>query len=233
MTTESKGRQAHEQSRKAIEDRDFVGALKYAIDAMEAYREDNDLFGFSEILSMTSKIYTHLRDQTGFKEYIYCALASAKAAADIAESTGDLSFTVLPLYNLAQAYEDNEKFEDAVSTYNKSLDRMQTNPPAMHNRPAFIETMKVHAKTCEYKSGNKDALQEVFDALSSLETAEGASDYERAVWLSGGHMRVAFILKKDNPELAKEHLAKAKEIIDRNPELVIRKEQFEKLASMF
>ena len=46
-------------------------------------------------------------------------------------------------------------------------------------------------------------------------------------------MRIADMLKEDNPEKAKEHLQKAKEIIDNNPDLKLRAEQWKKLTESF
>ena len=41
------------------------------------------------------------------------------------------------------------------------------------------------------------------------------------------------VLKENDPQKAKEHLQKAKEIIDANPDLKLRKAQWEKLAENF
>ena len=46
-------------------------------------------------------------------------------------------------------------------------------------------------------------------------------------------MSAAKLLKEDNPESAKEYLQKAKEIIDADPALKVRKTQWEKLAERF
>lgn len=46
-------------------------------------------------------------------------------------------------------------------------------------------------------------------------------------------MRIAEAIKNDNPEKAKEHLQKAKEIIDSDERLTLHKAQLEKLVQTF
>jgi len=83
-----------------------------------------------------------------------------------------------------------------------------------------------------YKNGEKEALGDILAAISELE-ATNEPKFNKDVWMSGGYMRLAELLKDEDLAKAQEYLQKAKEIIDANPELVLRKGQWEKLAQNF
>lgn len=46
-------------------------------------------------------------------------------------------------------------------------------------------------------------------------------------------MKIAWLLKNDEPEIASEHLKIAKQIIDFDPKLIIRKRQWKALTKSF
>jgi tetratricopeptide (TPR) repeat protein len=154
-------------------------------------------------------------------------------SVEIARKSDNPTALALPLYNLAQLHEDLKEYEDAVKIYAEAVQEMEQNPPLAHNRPAVLANMRVHMTTCEYKAGDASALDRAYSALADLGAAEDENAYNRDVWLSGAHMRIAEALRKDDPEKAREHLQKSKDIIDANPELTIRKKQWEKFAATF
>ena len=99
---------------------------------------------------------------------------------------------------------------------------------------------KVHLATCEYKqsfstnkAGDESALERAEAALADLESHPDIEGYNQHVWVSGGHMRIAEMLREVNPVKAKEHLQKAKDIIDSDQRLTIRLSQWQKLAEKF
>lgn len=134
---------------------------------------------------------------------------------------------------ILEKVKQGEKVPDAVATYKEAIDAMINNPPENHNRPSFLANMQVHMATCEYKAGDKEALGRATQALRELEAAEEPSQHNKDVWVSGGYMRLADALRNDNPVQAKQYLEKTKLIIDANPELKLRKQQWEKLLSTF
>lgn len=236
MSMESEARRLHGQAAQARERGESVEALKLAIDALNAYQKEGDKLGFAEVLSDIFLTLRHLFDKTGDRQYLILAKHSAMASADLAEESDDKTALAIPYFNLAKAQETLGDFPQAVDSYKKALANLRNNPPAEHKvdqRPAMVADFKVHLTVCEYKSGDKSALGRAEAALEELIQGQEISDYNKNVWVSGGHMKIAEMVKDDDPDKAKEHLQKAKEIIDSDERLILRKAQWEKLAARF
>ena len=73
----------------------------------------------------------------------------------------------------------------------------------------------------------------MLDSLHELEQASEADISTQNVWVSGGYMSMAEMLRTDDPVSAKQYLNKAKEFITDDPRLVPRSKQWEKLAKTF
>ncbi len=233
---ESEGRRIHGLAAQARERGESQEALKLADEALIEYQKEGDLLGLAEIEAEKTLIYRHLYQATDDQNYLILAKYSAKAGVEIAEKSGNKQSLALPYFNLAKAQEELGEYSKAVENYQKSLDNIIQNPPEEHKinqRPAMIADFKVHLFTCKYKAGDKSALEKAEQALKELEEGAEIAKYNKDVWLSGGHMSIAEMLKIDDPEKAKEHLEKAKEIIDANPDLKLRKAQWEKLTQTF
>ncbi len=233
MADESKARQLHAKALKLREQKDIVEAQKVDQEALDEYAKDKDTLGFSELLSMHAKSYLHQYNFSQFKPYLLLAKHIAHAAVEIADESGDPSQTILPLFNLGEVCADAGDLPASIEAYRKAVELQEKAPAERHNRKSVLANFKVHLTTTEYANGDKSALERAEGALKDLQESGDANPYERHVWGSGAHMRIANMLREDNPEKAKEHLAKAKKIIDADPELIIRKEQWEKLAKSF
>ena len=229
---ESKGRALHAEAAKARESEQFTKSLTYNDDALFAYDEENDTLGFSEGIacrSITLRVYANLHDS---RRILTLAKYEMMASVDLARQSGVRDALPLPLYNLAQIQEDLGEFDEAVKNYSEAAEGMEKNSPENHNRPSVLANMKIHLATCEYRAGDKTALERAEKALRDLEKSEEPSKYNKDVWVSGGYMRIASAVKDDKPEDAKSSLAKAKEIIGSNPDLTLRKQQWEKLSAL-
>ncbi len=238
------GRRLHGLAAQAREDGDHLKALQLDDESMLAYQKDGDILGFAEVVADRSIVLRHLADETGNKNFLIIAKSEMVASVEIARGSGDKTALALPLFNLAKVQEELGELQEAVKTYTEAIQEMENNPPEMHNRPSVLADMKVHLATCEYMAGEKNALERAEQALRDLEKSNEVeyneqsshtrgNSYNKDVWVSGGHMRIAVMLKEDNPQKAKEHLQKAKAIIDANPDLTIRKTQWEKLTTSF
>jgi tetratricopeptide (TPR) repeat protein len=156
------------------------------------------------------------------------------ASVTIARESGNKQALALPFFSLARLQEDLGELSDAVESYKEAIANMQNNPPETHKFPAVLADMQIHLATCEYKAGDKTALERAEKALVDLQAAaDEPNKFSKDVWLSGAHMRIAEILKTDNPQKAKNHLQQAKTIIDANPELILRQKQWQRLADTF
>lgn len=228
---ESKGRSLHSQAAEAREKGEFAKSLDFNDQALIEYDAEDDPLGFAEGIgcrSITLRVYANLHDS---RRILTLAKYEMMAAVDIAKESGDKKALAMPLYNLAELQEDLGEYASAVKTYKEAIKNMQNNPPERHNRPSILADIKVHMTTCEYKAGDKSALERAEKALRELEEAEEPSRYNKDVWVSGGYMRIADAIRKDNPDKAKDCLKRAKEIIYANPELTLREQQLKKLAA--
>lgn len=225
------GRELHSEAAKARESELFTQSLTFNDDALFAYDKENDALGFSEGIacrSITLRVYANLHDS---KRILTLAKYEMMASVELARESGQADALALPLFNLASINEDLGEFEDAVADYKEALENIKNNPPPTHDRPSVIANFEIHLAACEYKAGDKTALQRAENALAQLIEANEPDEYSRDVWISGGYMRIADAIKSDDKESAKEYLQKAKEIIDSNPKLSIRKKQLGKLYS--
>jgi len=228
---ESKARQLHARALQLREQKEFLESLKVGEEALVEYAEDNDTLGFSELLTLQAKTYLHMYDFTNYKPYLLLARRIGQTAVDIVEESGQNEAKALPYFNLGKISKDAGDLELAVESFRKAVQLMEDFPPERHNRKSVLADFKNHLATAEYQTGDKTALEKAEESIKDLETSTDASDYEKHVWLSGAHMRIARMLSDDDKEKAQGHLKKAREIIDANPELIIRQEQWEKLNS--
>lgn len=226
----TRGRQIHQVALAAQEKGSFAEALKLEAEAEVSYQADGDLAGFAEIQSMQALTYSHLYEKTGFRGFLTKRKFLAMAAVELSSNSGQKESLAVPLFNLAKVQDDLGEYDGALENYQKALSALPDN--ATHNRPAVVADWKNHLAVCEYKNGNKSALVKAQATAEELAKAEEDDSYSKNVWLSGAHMRMALMLKTDNPVLAKEYLAKAKVIIDGDERLGLRKQQWVKLAEI-
>lgn len=235
----SKGRQLHQQSAEAREfESDFLKALQISEAALLAYQEDGDMLGMAESVADRSVTFRHLYAKTNDKSFLIRARAELQASLDISKLTNNPEATTLPLYNLGKVEESLGNYPEAVRFYKEALATLNVDPnqtkldpnnPA-HHRPAQLYDMQVHMSYAEYKNGDKSAKDRMIEALDSLEAVEEEDPFNKDTWVSGGYLSLAEMLQADQPEEAHKYLAKAKQIIDANPKLILRAKQLAELS---
>lgn len=209
----------HSQAEQAREQGRFLDALKFTDEALILYQEENNLPGVAEIFASRSITLRHLFDKTGEKAYLVLAKHEMMAAVEINPG-------VMPLYNLAKVEEVLGEISNAIEDYKKTVSEFEKNPPLEHNRPGVLLDIKIHLAIAELRNGNKDAEGRTVSLLDELANTDEPR-YNKDVWVSGGYMKLAEIT------MDKDYLRKAKEIIDANPELILRKIQWQKLSESF
>lgn len=230
MFSLEKGEALHSRAEQARERGDFVSALKNTDEAMVAYQQEGNIPKLAEVNASRFLAFRHLWEETGEKAYLVLAKHTAEAGVELAKLTGEESALALPLYNLAKAKVTLGEFEAAVSDFEEVLKIMETSPPKDHDRVGVRADMKAHLGVARYRAGNRDGVGEVRQAIEEL----GKSDeprFNKDVWLSGAHMQLAETLKETNKEESALELARAREIIDDNPDLILRAKQWQKLAT--
>ncbi len=229
MMTSNKGRQIHEQALAAQEKGEFLAALQLEDEAMIVYGEDGDGMGFSEIQAMRTLTYRHLYEQTGYEGYLIKAKYEAMASVALAEFDGDEYSLAIPLVGLGRIMADLADFPHAAENFQRAVAILEKYPEGKHSRKSVIADYKVHLGVALYRAGDEVALSAAEEALEELEASTDALAYEKEVWLSGGHMKIAEAVNKVDREKAMEHLRAAKKIIDSDEKLKLRLEQWIKL----
>lgn len=215
----------HAQAEEARENGDFEKALELADKAEKAYQSEGNQTGVAEIYASRSITYR-------LKGELEKARETATKSVEIATASGKKEALAIPLFNLAKVQEAFSEVSDAVNSYKQAYYNITQNPPSEYNRPSIIADIQLHLAVAQYKTGDKSALVRVQGALADLEAAE-EDKYNKDVWLSGAHMHIAEMLKDNNIESAREHLERAEEIINLNPDLKIRSQQLKKLKANF
>ncbi len=229
----SEGKQMRQRATLAREKGQFIHSLSYSDQALLAFDALQNPSDFAEALanrSITLRVYAGLYRS---RQVLTLAKYEMLGSVAIARASGDARSLSMPLYNLAQIQEDLGELPSAVLSYREAVAVMEEHPPEAHNRPSVLANMKLHMETCEYASGDKTALSRALLALSALEHADEPSVYNKLVWISGGYLRLARILREDDNTKARMYLEKAKEIIDTNPELVLRRQQLQQIEDLF
>lgn len=216
-------KEIHGQAIHAREqEHNFAKALSLLGESLAIAESDSEeMVGIAGSMQNT---YQHLYDKTQNMSYLIFAECLAKVAAKISEDK-NFEEKALPYRDLGNIQSKLESYNEAVDNYKKSLE--STDSPSL-SRPGVHGEILGHLGFAEYMSGDQESgIKNLNEAIAELEKDTEANKYEHDVWLSGALMRKAKALHD------KESLEKAREIIDANPELVLRKQQLEKLASEF
>lgn len=224
-----KGRELQGKGEHAREKGEFLEALKIYQEALVLYQQENDQLGFSETFGSLFLTFRHLFEKTQFEGYLIAAKHMAITAVELAEKSKMMETLALPYFNLAKAHETLNETDKAVIYYEKTVNSFKSNPPNIHNRPSVLLDMEIHLAIAQYKNGDGSALDRANLALQKLIDSQEQKSV-KDVWVSGAYMKMAEAVAKNNSEEAKKYLEKAAEIINTNPELVLRKNQLISLS---
>lgn len=228
----SKAHDFHIQAEQTREAGKLLESLQLTDAAMVGYQEEGNIHGFTEVQVSRANAFKHLYEHSGDKNYLIIALHTLQGALEIALNAGKKEDLAMIYVGLGRTWEQLENFVQSAECFQKAVDFMISNPSEEHKRKGVLADFKNHLAIAQYKAGDSSAIDRAESAISELEESgeDKVSLYNYHVWLSGGHMRIAEVLKDDNKKLAEEHLQKAKEIIDSDPSLTLRKEQWGKLS---
>jgi tetratricopeptide (TPR) repeat protein len=96
-------------------------------------------------------------------------------------------------------------------------------------RAAQMGDWRTNLGKAMYLSGEKEqGIQEILDGVEQVqEFSDEVDAYTFNVWVSGGYLRLAELLRLDDPEQSARYLAEAKRIIDSDESQVVRRIQVE------
>lgn len=222
----------HALAEQAREAADFDTALSLAYEASNLYLKEDNLPKAAEALCSATITLRHLFDNTRQEGYLLRAESDAQTALKLAKKSGKFEAEVIPNFNLAKVQEDMGKMEESVASYGRALDGFRAHPPKSHNRPAIEADINLHFLLARFKMGNHDVIGDISKQIDSLRDSKEV-DYTKDVWLSGPYLKLASALRDTNPNQAHEYLREARLIIDANSQLVLRRNQWQRLADTF
>lgn len=215
------GKTQHIEAEKARENGDFLEALKYSDDAFLSYQSEGNIIGMTEVLCSRFITFKHLFEKTNDKSFLILGKFEAKAAVKIAKKSEKEEAYAIPLFNLGKAYSLLEKYDKASEKYQEALDYLPKSP---QNRPGVRADITIHKEIISLKNGDQSAVERIEQAVEELKNSN-ENTYEKDVWVSGAYLKLA------QQTSNKEYLDKAREIIEVNPDLKLRKQQLEKISS--
>lgn len=221
----SSGKEFLQEALSTSENKQFNQALQLSDQALMAFAQVNDLKGYAETYSLKSLIFRHLASYSEFPGYLDSALSCALLGAEIAKKY-NLPQNWVMLFNAGKALAHAGKTTEAISYYDQTLTAVTQDPTI---RKAIIADIKIHKDGLLLQQGETNAEIRIIDNIKVIHNSTDISTYERDVWTTGAYFHLVNALKGSSPEKAKEYLAQAKQIIEDNPELVIRKDQFQNI----
>jgi len=214
----SKGTEFLSDTNIQREKEEHLKSLISSDQAIVALQEEGNTSKMAETCSARSITFIHLHAETKDPVYLILAKSAASVAVDVARLGGNKTELAIPLLGLGRIHSKLNEHQEAAECYKQALENMSDLSPAV------VADIRIHLAASQYKTGDKSAVDRLKKSLADLEKADEDS-YNKNVWVSGAYMKLAELLK------SKDHLIKAKEIIDSDPRLTIRLKQWTELSS--
>lgn len=228
MSEKASAKHHHSQAERLRENDKHVESLKELDYAIVLYQEDKDYLGICEALQSRVLTFKHLYFLTRDTAFASIAQKEAEASLEIAQQNSlreKLSSCYFRLGEVAMIFED---FPKAIKWFQKALEDYQG---SLSEKGDY----RYHLGEALYRNGQKEEGKKIiFEALEEIR--KGAPEVDPFlvhVWESGLNMKLADLLKLDEPEKAREHLDKARKIANSDQKLIIRRRQIEELAKKF
>ena len=217
----SKGAQLREQDK-------HNEALQYLTLAIIGYQKEKKYGDLVDALKDKVLTWKHLFLLKNDKVFAILAKKDAESMLSVSKEyklEDRLHTSYFRLGEIDMLFED---YSNAIKNYTRAL-KFYVGPLSEKG------DYRYHLGEALCRKGQKKKGKEVM--LKGLqEIRHGADELDPFlihVWESGVHMRLADLLRDDEPEVARKHLEKAKEITKNDQKLVIRRRQVEKLAKTF
>ncbi len=203
-------------------------ALQYLDHAIVGYQKERDYRGLIDALKDRTLTWKHYFLLTNDSVYATLARKDAESMLEVAKDkklNDKLSTSFFRLGEVAMLFEE---YPEAIKNYRQSL-KYYVGPLAEKG------DFRYHLGEAMYRNNQKEeGKKAMLDGLAELK--KGASEvpgFLNHVWQSGVYMRLADLLRKDEPKEAKKYLKEAGKIIESDKRLVIRKRQLKDLERSF
>lgn len=222
MSTFSSPNDLHRKSEEARENDQLQESLDLIEDAIVEYEDEENFEGVARAMQSKVLSFKHLFLLNGDLKYREFAKEAADESLRIATRhnlENVLSSCYFRLGEVANLFED---YDSAVKNFQKSLD-------LYNGTQAEKGDYTYHLGEALYHAGDKlKGKETVLKGLSEIrDNRHEVDEFLANVWESGALMKLALLLKNDEPENAKKYLDEAENIINSDNRLVIRKRQLE------
>jgi len=188
--------QPHQQAEQSREYQDYQVALELAVDSEFSYDEAGDIIGLSEVQATKALTYRQLFKSSKTGYFLVLAKHAALAAVEIANNSGIKEALAIPVFNLAKVYEEIGELDQAIKLYEEALKHIADNPPVHQDREAVKLDFKAHLLIARLSNGERGIEAEIVETLNKIEADNKESKYNKNVWVSGGYLKMAEILKE-------------------------------------
>ncbi|MDD4938155.1 MAG: tetratricopeptide repeat protein [Candidatus Shapirobacteria bacterium] len=218
---------AHKLHQKAEELREqdkHIQALKACDEALITYQKEKNYLGICSLIQSRVLIYKHLFLLTQDFSFFVLAMKDVESSLLISQKF-NLNNLYSCYFRLGEIFMLSDDYKNAIINYKKALKLY----PKIDSEKGDYQ---YHLGEAQYRSGNKkDGLKNILIGLKIIQKYQSKTDsFLIHVWESGCYLRLAELLYKDNPIDAQKYLHQAKEIIDADKKLIIRKRQLKDLA---
>ncbi len=175
-----------------------------------------------------SLTYKHLYLIHQKPTYLTLALGAINTGLDIAEKLEAQDNLATGYHLKAEMLLEQGKTEQAIDFFSKTLE-FYSEKDALRGRYLY------HLGEAQYQAGQKkEGKSNLSNGLEMIQkNQEKFNQYTLDVWETGALMSLAECLQEDEPAEAEEYLNQAGEIIEKNPDLQIRKREYQKLKQQF
>lgn len=193
--------------------------------AIVLYQEDQNYSGVLEALTGRLLSWKHLFYKTEDKIYAIFVKKNAEMMLEIAKEHRLLDRLFLIHYLNGQAATLFKDPKTAEQEFQKAVELFPFNN-------AEKGDWTTHLGNAMYENGKKEEGKKlILQGVQQIqEHASEIDSFRLHVWISGAYLRLAKLLKSDDIKECQLYFKKAKEIIDGDDRLVIRKQQLDAFA---
>lgn len=206
----------------------LLESLQTIEEALVILDKESSFQGFADALQVRVLTYKHLFYLSKNNLFALLAQKDAKASLQIAQEHSLNDFIYTCYFRLGEVFMLTNDYQKAAQNYQQALENFKATDCEKGD-------YTYHLGEALYLSGDKEkGKKKLFEGLKLIQDNSSQVDpFLAHVWESGAHMRIADLLKDVEPEVAEDHLQQAKQIIDSDPKLIIRKRQWEELVKKY
>jgi TolA-binding protein len=214
--------ESHHAAERLREGGHFLAALKLYEEVIIGYEKEKNYQRIADAVQGKFLTYKHLFWDSKDRIYAHLARACAKACMDIAKEY-DLPMAFY-YFSLGESHMLFNEYKEAKDAYRLSLDAYGDGP--------HIGNIRYHLGEARYRVGEtEEGLQDILQGKREIEDKAGElGSFMKHVWPSGVHLRLADLLRDNNPQESRSQLAQARQIIEKDSRLTLRKRQLETLS---